>query len=292
MICESETKVFGLRDLLVNYCSCCWAVVRAEHWVDIRCIIGSQSAAHGAQKSKWIPKTGKLLIWKWGIPVYHQITIEKYALSMVIGKTMQFWGTPFPVKPIVCSIAPSLHPLVGREGTYPISNPHQICQVGDGWSVAIHLQWPTADPLFAGTNGTYFLRGLDGGQDGWHPDFSSSKTTSFAAEQMSRCHQMSFITMVRDSWRVIHAIQCFSCRTLSEFANPHCPGRNCAIDRALGEANPHAFARHVHLPSEGMPQQPGNLPISVDCTRITRLKTEMLEVFECIWMYLNVFECI
>ena len=36
-------------------------------------------------------------------------------------------------------------------------------------------------------------------------------------------------------------------------------------------------------------QQPGNLPISVDCTRITRLKTEMLEVFECIWMYLNVF---
>ena len=194
-------------------------------------------------------------------------------------------GYPIPSQThsVSCSF---LHPLVGREGTYPISNPHQICQVGDGWSVAIHLQWPTADPLFAGTNGTYFLRGLDGGQDGWHPDFSSSKTTSFAAEQMSRCHQMSFITMVRDSWRVIHAIQCFSCRTLSEFANPHCPGRTCAIDRALGEANPHAFARHVHLPSEGMPQQPGNLPISVDCTRITRLKTEMLEVFECIWMYL------
>ena len=41
-----------------------------------------------------------------------------------------------------------------------------LCQVCDGRSVAIHLQWPIADPLFAGANGTHLLRGLDGGRDG------------------------------------------------------------------------------------------------------------------------------
>lgn len=110
-------------------------------------------------------------------------------------------------------------------------------------------------------------------------DFSSSKTTSFTEQRHQDVIRCLSSQDVRDSWRVIHTIQCLSCRTPSEFANPHCPGRNCAIDRALGEANPHAFARHVHLPSEGMSQQPGNLPIFVDCTR---LKTEMLEVFEII----------
>ena len=37
------------------------------------------------------------------------------------------------------------------------------CQVCHGGSLAVYLLWPTFDPLFVGTDGTHFLRSLDGG---------------------------------------------------------------------------------------------------------------------------------
>lgn len=38
-----------------------------------------------------------------------------------------------------------------------------FCQVCNGRSLAVYLLWPTFDPLFVGTDGTHFLRSLDGG---------------------------------------------------------------------------------------------------------------------------------
>ena len=84
-------------------------------------------------------------------------------------------------------------------------------QVCDGRSLAVHLFWPIADPLLVGTDGTHFLRGLDGGTP-WMFEVS-----------------------------VVGSV-------LQKFSRK---GGNCAIHCALGEANPDTFTHYVHLPSEG-----------------------------------------
>jgi hypothetical protein len=130
--------------------------------------------------------------------------------------------------------------------------------------VAIHLQWPTADPLFAGTNGTYLLRGLDGGQDGT----MASRLLIIQKQhlsQQSKCQDV--IRCLSSPWFAIRGELSMQYNVflveLHLSLQILCPGRNCAIDRALGEANPHAFARHVHLPSEGMTM---SIPLaSFDC---------------------------
>ena len=96
-----------------------------------------------------------------------------------------------------------------------------FCQVCNGRSLAVYLLWPTFDPLFVGTDGTHFLRSLDGGP----------KKPVFSANLFFRRNKSD------GPWGGIPVV------------SP--AGGHRAIHGTTGEATLDTFSSHVHLSGEG-----------------------------------------
>ena len=96
-----------------------------------------------------------------------------------------------------------------------------FCQVCNGRSLAVYLLWPTFDPLFVGTDGTHFLRSLDGG-----PKTPPILRRIFFSPKKSET-------------------------TLGGIPVVSPAGGNRAIHGTTGEATLDTFSSHVHLSGEG-----------------------------------------